>query len=50
MSLNDVEGVRKTFDRFQIVAVETTYTIATKSGARGSRSEVLISNYIVKQE
>lgn len=45
MSLNDVEGVRETFGRFQIEAVETTYTISTKNDARGSRGEVLISNY-----
>lgn len=45
MSLNDVEGVRKTFGRFQIEAVKTTYTIATKSAARDARGEVLISNF-----
>lgn len=45
MSLNDVEGVRETFGRFRIEAVETTYTIGTKNEARGARGEVLISNF-----
>lgn len=42
MSLNDNEGVRETFARFHIMAVETTYTIGAKASRAG---EVLISNY-----
>ncbi len=45
MSLNDVEGVRETFGRFHISPIKTTYTIASKSEARGERGEVLIGNY-----
>ena len=45
MSLNDVEGVRETFGWFHISPIKTTYTIASKSEARGERGEVLIANY-----
>ena len=45
MSLNDVEGVRETFGRFNIGQIKTTYTIGLKSEARGERGEVLIANY-----
>lgn len=42
MSLNDNEGVRETFARFTIGAIDTTYTVGAKSKAA---SEVLISNF-----
>lgn len=45
MSLNDVEGVRETFGRFNIAQIKTTYTIGLKSEARSERGEVLIANY-----
>lgn len=41
MSLNDTLGVRDTFGRFAIEAVETTYTVA---GRPTRASEVIISN------
>lgn len=45
LSLNDHPGVREVFGRFEMEAVETTYSIAgsARSG-RGKVSEVLISN------
>ena len=42
MSLNDRPEVRKTFQRFDIEAVKTTYTIAAKSDKKVG--EVIISN------
>lgn len=41
LSLNDTPGVREVFGRFQIEAVETTYSI---SGAKQKAGEVLISS------
>lgn len=44
LSLNDVPEVRRIFGRFQIEAVETTYSVAGPAGAgRGKVGEVLIS-------
>ena len=43
LSLNDVPGVRRTFARFQIDAVETTYSIAGGNRTAGKVGEVLIS-------
>jgi DNA adenine methylase len=43
LSLNDTPEVRKIFRRFQIEAINTTYSIANAPGARGKRGEVLIS-------
>ena len=45
MSLNDVKGVRETFNRFQIEEIKTTYTIGKASRTKGAQGEVLISNY-----
>jgi len=42
MSLNDRPEVRKTFQRFDIEAVKTTYTIVAKSDKKVG--EVIISN------
>ena len=42
MSLNDNEGVRETFARFTIGAIETTYSVGGKPTRAG---EVLISNF-----
>lgn len=42
MSLNDVPGVRETFDEFDIEAVDTTYSIARNASKKVG--EVLISN------
>lgn len=44
LSLNDVEGVRKTFAGFRFESVRTTYTIGA-GGAQTDRAEVLISNF-----
>ncbi|MEE4451468.1 DNA adenine methylase [Novosphingobium resinovorum] len=45
MSLNDNAGVRETFGRFVIDAIDTTYTVGAES--RPAR-EVLISNYALR--
>lgn len=45
MSLNDVEAVRETFDRFHILPVQTRYSISKDRHDSGAASEVLISNY-----
>lgn len=42
MSLNDNEGVRATFSRFTIAAIDTTYSVGGKPTKAG---EVLISNF-----
>ncbi|NOR63832.1 MAG: hypothetical protein GQ535_15255, partial [Rhodobacteraceae bacterium] len=42
MSLNDLPEVRETFQNFDIEAVKTTYTIASKSAKKVG--EVIISN------
>lgn len=42
MSLNDNEGVRETFSRFDISAIDTTYSVGGKPTKAG---EVLISNF-----
>jgi DNA adenine methylase len=42
MSLNDNEGVRETFARFSIAAIDTTYSVGGKPTKAG---EVLISNF-----
>lgn len=42
MSLNDNDGVRDTFARFSIAAIDTTYSVGKKSTRAG---EVLISNF-----
>ncbi|EHL95439.1 hypothetical protein HMPREF9946_05223 [Acetobacteraceae bacterium AT-5844] len=42
LSLNDTPGVREAFGRFDIEAVETTYTVAKGSSAK-KVGEVLIS-------
>ncbi|MFC4593749.1 DNA adenine methylase [Sphingobium tyrosinilyticum] len=42
MSLNDNEGVRETFSRFTIGAIDTTYIVGSKPIKAG---EVLISNF-----
>lgn len=43
LSLNDRPEVRRTFKRFAIEAVETTYTVARKPDARGRVGEVIIT-------
>ena len=43
LSLNDVPGVRRCFTRFQIDAVETSYSIAGGNRQPGKVGEVLIS-------
>ncbi|TAN72316.1 MAG: DNA adenine methylase [Magnetospirillum sp.] len=43
LSLNDVPGVREVFGRFEIEAVETSYSVSRKVDGRGAVGEVLIS-------
>ena len=44
LSLNDTPGVRRVFRRFEVEAVETTYSISGPAGAgRGKVGEVLIT-------
>lgn len=43
LSLNDTPEVRRIFRRFEIEAIDTTYSIAKDAGAHGKRGEVLIS-------
>jgi len=45
MSINDVPEIREIFSAFRITPVETTYTIGKTNDARGSRAELLISNF-----
>jgi DNA adenine methylase len=47
LSLNDLPEVRECFARFQVEAVKTTYTIASK-GAAPERAELLISNWVLR--
>lgn len=45
MSINDVPEIRETFAAFKVTEVETTYTIGKQNDSRGSRAELLISNF-----
>lgn len=45
MSINDVPDIRQTFASFRLTEVSTTYTIAKQNDTRGSRAELLISNF-----
>lgn len=45
LSINDVPEVRALFDWAVVEQVSTTYTIARRAGARGSRAELLIRNF-----
>ncbi|WP_299924194.1 DNA adenine methylase [uncultured Pelagimonas sp.] len=49
MSINDVPQIRELFAEFHQTAVETTYTIGKQESSRGSRGELLISNFGLKQ-
>lgn len=44
LSLNDVPAVRSIFGRFQIDAVDVSYSISPHAKARGKRGEVIIHN------
>ena len=47
LSINDTPEIRETFRAFRIEAVETTYTIARRTGTGGGRAgELLISNLV----
>jgi DNA adenine methylase len=48
LSLNDVQGVRKTFAAFRFEEVKTVYTIGAK-GFQPERAEVLISNFPLRE-
>ena len=43
MSINDVPEIRELFGRFDIEAVEVSYTVGMKAGSRGKRRELLVS-------
>jgi len=45
MSINDVPEIRQTFSGFELTAVKTTYSIAKTGEGRGTRAELLISNF-----
>ncbi len=45
MSINDVPEIRDIFSAFRIIPVETTYTIGKSNDARGTRAELLMSNF-----
>ncbi|MFV0492600.1 MAG: DNA adenine methylase [Pseudorhodobacter sp.] len=45
MSINDVPAIRETFSAFWVTEVATTYTIGKQNDSRGSRAELLISNF-----
>ena len=45
MSINDVPAIRETFAAFRVTEVATTYTIGKQNDSRGSRAELLISNF-----
>lgn len=49
LSINDVDQVRDTFSGFYMQEVGVSYTIASKSDARGKRGELLISNFKLEQ-
>ena len=46
LSINDVPEVRALFDWATIEPVNTTYSISRETGARGSRAELLIRNFV----
>lgn len=45
MSINDVPEIRQVFAGFVIEGVETSYSIGKDGSSRGSRAELLISNF-----
>jgi DNA adenine methylase len=45
MSINDVPAVREAFAAFVVKEVATTYTIGKQNESRGSRAELLLSNF-----
>ena len=45
MSINDVPAVREAFAAFVVKEVATTYTIGKQNKSRGSRAELLLSNF-----
>lgn len=47
LSINDVPEIRETFAGFQIVPVTTTYTVGRQAEARGTRGELLVSNFVL---
>lgn len=49
LSLNDHPDVRQIFNRFQMLAVQTTYGIGLKKTvAEASRGELIITNWVVR--
>ncbi len=49
MSINDVPQVRELFGQFHLASVETTYTIGKQEKSRGSRGELLVSNFVLQK-
>ena len=45
MSLNDRAEVREVFDGFEVLDVQTTYSVGQQKNGSGRRGEVLISNF-----
>lgn len=45
MSINDVPKIRDLFQAFNIAEVQTSYSLSKKKEDRGSRTELLISNF-----
>ena len=45
MSINDVPDIREAFKNFRLASVATTYTVGKKNDSRGTRTELLISNF-----
>ena len=45
MSINDVPAIREAFAGFEVTPIATTYTIGKQNDSRGTRAELLISNF-----
>jgi DNA adenine methylase len=44
MSINDVPEIREIFGRFELVEVETSYSVGKQAGSRGKRGELVVMN------
>ena len=47
LSINDTPQIREIFAGLHLKEVETSYTVAAKTTARGKRAELLIANFVI---
>ena len=45
LSINDTPGAREVFSRFELEAVETTWSVGARMGAASKVGELIVRNY-----